>query len=78
MVCDQPESPNEGECLSLRYMLNRNRNMRNRSSPNAGGRCSRFMMSRNRPVGGGGVFKIFDAPESPNEGECLRGGVFGV
>ena len=35
-IYDEPESPNEGACL--RYMLNRNRPMRERvASPNEGG-----------------------------------------
>ena len=36
------------------------------------GACLGYMMNRNRPIGGGGVFKIHDEPESPHEGACLR------
>ena len=35
----------------------------------SGRECISFLMSRNLT---GGVFKIYDEPESPNEGACLR------
>ena len=32
----------------------------------------RYMMNRNRQMKGGGVFKIYDEPESPYEGGVLN------
>ena len=52
MVCDQPESPNEGECL--RYMLNRNRHMR-------GGVLQTY--DEPQSPNGRGVFNLYDESE---------------
>ena len=81
---DEPESPNEG--AFLRYMMNRNRQIRRQfkihdiydetESPNEGA-CLRYMMNRNRRMRG--VLKIYHEElecsmmgrESPNERACL-------
>ena len=48
----------------LRYMMNRNRHMRERV------KCLRCMMNWSRLRGS--AYKINDEPQSPNEGACLR------
>ena len=57
-----PESPNEGACLT--YIVKRNRQMMGRESPNEGP-CLRYMMNLESP--NEGAFKIYDEPESPDE-----------
>ena len=57
----EPESPNERACL--RYMLNRNRQMR--------GGGLRYMLNRNRRSPMRGRVLCVE-PKSPNEGLCLR------
>ena len=81
-IYEEPELPNEGACV--RYIMNRRHQMRRRvvdiyiyiyyeepDSSNAGA-CLRYMMNW-IPPSKGGVFKICDEPESPNERACLEG-----